>query len=98
LVAKAKAALEGLNIKDLQNLKALNNPPAAVAMTFTCVLHLLCTIDKSIPEKRGKLDAAEPWKACLKLMQNPAALLEQLKGFGKLIETDLVPAKNFAAI
>lgn len=49
LVEKAKAALDGLNLKDLQNLKALNNPPPAVAMTFTCVLHLLCNIDKNIP-------------------------------------------------
>jgi len=31
LVIKAKAALDGLNVKDLQNLKALANPPAAVA-------------------------------------------------------------------
>jgi hypothetical protein len=31
LVIKAKAALEGLNVKDLQSLKALANPPAPVA-------------------------------------------------------------------
>jgi len=98
LVIKAKAALEGLNVKDLQSLKALANPPAAVAQTFTCVLHLLCTIDKSIPEKKGKLDTDSPWKACLKLMQNPGALLDQLKGFGALIEADTVPAQNFKAI
>jgi len=88
LVAKAKAALEGLNLKDLQNLKALANPPADVAKTFTCVLHLLCTIDPNVPQKKGKLDADNPWKACLKIMQNPGALLDQLKGFGALVEKD----------
>jgi len=62
------------------------------------VLHLLCGIDKTIPEKKGKLDTDSPWKACLKLMANPAALLDQLKGFGVLIEADTVPANNFKAI
>jgi len=98
LVIKAKAALEGLNLKDLQNLKALANPPADVAKTFTCVLHLLCGIDPGVPVKKGKLDSDNPWKAALKLMQNPAALLDQLKGFGTLVEADTVPANNFKAI
>jgi len=98
LVIKAKAALEGLNLKDLQNLKALANPPADVAKTFTCVLHLLCGIDPGVPCKKGKLDTDAPWKAALKLMQNPGALLDQLKGFGGLVEADSVPANNFKAI
>jgi hypothetical protein len=53
----------------------------------------LCTLDPNIPvTKKGKLDAENPWKACLKLMQNPAALLEQLKGFGILVDAEKVPA------
>lgn len=75
LVAKAKAALDGLKLEDLQNLKALNNPPTDVAKTFTCVLHLLVTIDPNVPHKKGKLDADPPWKACLKIMKEPAKLL-----------------------
>ena len=88
LVEKAKAALEGLKLDDLRNLKALASPPAAVATTFTCVLHLLCTIDPAVPHRRGRLDAENPWKACLKIMANPVVLLDQLKGFGKLVEAD----------
>jgi dynein heavy chain len=59
---------------------------------------LLATIDPNVPVKKGKLDAEIPWKACLKLMGNPAALLETLRGFGALVEKDQVPAMNFKAI
>lgn len=48
LVAKAEAALAGLKVKDFQTLKALNNPPADVAKTFTCVLHLMAGINPDI--------------------------------------------------
>jgi dynein heavy chain, axonemal len=99
LVAKAKAALEGLNLKDFQMLKALANPPADVAKTFTCVLNLLAGIDPAVPvDKKGRLVAENPWKASLKLMQNPAALLDQLKGFGACVDADKVPPQNFKAI
>ena len=49
LVAKAEAALAGLDINDFRNLKALKKPPEAINETFTCVLHLLCTLHKDIP-------------------------------------------------
>jgi hypothetical protein len=53
-------------------LKALANPPADIAKTFTCVLHLLSTIDTNVPvDKKGRLNVENPWKASLKLMANP---------------------------
>jgi dynein heavy chain len=71
-VEKAEAALAGLNVKDFQMLKALQNPPAAVAETFTCVLHLLSGVSPDVPvDKKGKLNVENPWKAALKLMANP---------------------------
>jgi hypothetical protein len=53
-------------------LKALANPPADIAKTFTCVLHLLSGIDPAVPvDKKGRLNVENPWKASLKLMSNP---------------------------
>lgn len=78
LVVKAEAALAGLDINDFRNLKALKKPPEAINETFTCVLHLLCTINKDIPQKGGKLNAPDTWKVALSLMSNPSAFLEEL--------------------
>jgi dynein heavy chain len=62
LVEKAKAALEGLNIDDFRNLKALKTPPAAVANTLGCCLHLLAVVDKNVPvNKKGQLQTDKPW-------------------------------------
>jgi len=81
-VEKAEAALAGLNVKDFEMLKALNNPPAAVANTFHCVLHLLSGVSPDVPvTKTGKLNVEAPWKASLKLMANPNAFLAVLNGF-----------------
>jgi dynein heavy chain len=98
LVAKAEAALAGLDINDFRNLKALKKPPEAINETFTCVLHLLCTIHKDIPHKNGKLAALDTWKVALSLMGNPAAFLDELMAFKPKVDDDKVPAKNFAAI
>lgn len=98
LVAKAEAALAGLNIDDFRNLKALKKPPDAINETFTCVLHLLCSIHKDIPVKNGKLAAPDTWKVALSLMGNPGAFLEELMSFKPKVDDDKVPAKNFAAI
>jgi len=51
-VEKAEAALAGLNVKDFEMLKAMNNPPAAVAETFWCVLSLLSSISPDVPVTR----------------------------------------------
>lgn len=98
LVAKAEAALAGLDINDFRNLKALKKPPEAINETFTCVLHLLCTINKDIPQKGGKLNAPDTWKVALSLMSNPSAFLEELQAFKPKVDEEKVPAKNFAAI
>jgi hypothetical protein len=68
-VERAEKALAGLNVKDFQMLKALQNPPGDIAKTFTCVLNLMAGIDPNIPvDKKGRLNAENPWKASLKLM------------------------------
>ena len=62
-LAAAETALDGLKVKDFQTLKALNNPPADVAKTFGCVIHLLCTVDPLVPiDKKGRLSEPNPWK------------------------------------
>lgn len=98
-VEKAEAALAGLNVKDFSMLKALQNPPDAVKMTFTCVLHLLSGVEPTVPvDKKGRLNAENPWKASLKLMANPQAFLVTLNSFKQEIDNDKVKPGNFAAI
>lgn len=99
LVEKAMAALAGLNIDDFRMLKALKTPPADVATTFTCALHLLCGIDPNVPvDKNGKLKTEKPWQTALGLMGNPAAFLETLNGFKSKIDAEEVKPSNFKAI
>lgn len=98
-VEKAEAALAGLNVKDFQMLKALANPPGAVAMTFACALHLLSGVDPNVPvDKKGRLNAENPWKAALKLMGNPKQFLDTLNDFKNQIDLDHVKKQNFDAI
>ena len=72
LVEKAKEALKGLNVKDLQMLKALKSPPKDIENVFTCVLHLLSSVEQAIPtDKNGKLKTENNWKTSLAIMANP---------------------------
>ena len=99
LVIKAEAALRGLSEKDFQMLKAMNNPPEMIKVTFTAVLNLYCGIDPIVPtDKKGRLKDEKPWGTSLKMMAKPAALLEQLMNFKNLVDIDKVPAQNFDAI
>jgi len=99
LVEKAMAALAGLTIDDFRMLKALKTPPADIATTFTCALHLLCGIDPNVPvDKNGKLKTEKPWSTALSLMSNPAAFLETLNGFKAKIDAEEVKPSNFKAI
>lgn len=99
LVEKAKAALQGLNLKDFQTLKVMGSPPEAVNRVFTCVLHLLSKIDDNVPvDNKGKLKHDQPWKVAQKLMQNPGAFLNTLNEFKGLVDEDKVPANNFKNI
>lgn len=71
-VERAEKALAGLNVKDFQMLKALQKPPGDIEKTFLCVLNLMSGINPDIPvDKKGRLNAENPWKASLKLMANP---------------------------
>jgi len=54
LVEKALKALDGLQIDDFRMLKALKTPPADIAKTFTCVLHIMAGIDPGIPVNNKK--------------------------------------------
>lgn len=99
LVEKAKEALKGLNVKDFQMLKALKSPPKDIDNVFTCVLHLLSSLEPSIPvDKNGKLKTENTWKTSLALMANPANLMSTLEGFKEKIDQDLVPTNNFKNI
>lgn len=99
LVEKAMAALAGLKIEDFRMLKALNNPPDDVKMTFTCVLHLLAKVDPGVPvDAKGRLKTEKPWPAALGLMKDPKGFLETLNGYKAQIDSDKVPEANFKAI
>jgi hypothetical protein len=77
-------------------LKALANPPGAVKDTFACVIHLLCTVDPSIPvDKKGRLHGIDPWKCVSLQLKSPPAFLEKLKNYKNEIEAKKVPAINF---
>jgi hypothetical protein len=73
-VEKASNALRGLNVKDFNILKALKSPPKDIETVFTCVLHLLSSVDPNIPvDRNGKLKVENNayWKAALSLQSNP---------------------------
>lgn len=80
-------------------LKALNNPPAAVAEVFLCVLHLLCGINPDVPvDKKGRLNTDAPWKVAQKLQGNPQKFMDGLNAFKGEIDSDNVKKENFNAI
>jgi dynein heavy chain len=92
-VERAEAALAGLNVKDFQMLKALQNPPGDISKTFACVLNLMASIDPNVPvDKKGRLNVENPWKASLKLMANPQVFLDSLNSFKAYVDGDKVPA------
>lgn len=86
-------ALDGLDVKDFQMLKALQNPPADVKKVFTCVINILASIDPDIPtDKKGKLKTDNPWKVALGTMKNPAGLLATLNSLKERIDKGEIPA------
>lgn len=99
LVEKALKALDGLQVKDFQMLKALKSPPPDIAKTFTCVLHILAGIDPLVPinKKSKKLDTDNPWKVALAMMGNPQKFKDGLEGLKAKIDADEIPAQNFNA-
>ena len=96
---KAEAALKGLNVKEIQMMKAFNNPPKDIEMVFFCVLNLLAGFDKAVPvDKNNRLKTENVWKSSLALMSNPQALIATLEGYKDKIDASLVPGANFKAI
>ncbi len=73
-------------------LKAFANPPADIVKTFTAVLNLLSGINPEVPvDKKGRLNAENPWKAALKVMGNPKDFLDSLNSFKACVDADKVP-------
>ena len=84
LVEQAKEALNSLDVADFRMVKAYNNPPGGVKMTFFAVLHLLCNVNADVPvTKKGLLNCeeAKQWPLCLKLMNNPELFMDALKSY-----------------
>jgi dynein heavy chain len=97
----AEAALNGLNVKQFSVLKALNNAPKPVQMTFSCVMNLFAGVDPLVPvDKKGRLNApgGDPWKCKDAQFKNPQDFLNKLKEYKGEIEAGKVPKQNFDAI
>ena len=99
LVEKALKALDGLQVKDFQMLKALKSPPADIARTFTCVLHILAGVEPAVPvdKKSKKLKTEDPWKVALALMSNPQKFKDSLEALVAKVDADEIPGQNFNA-
>eukprot|EP00397_Hematodinium_sp_SG-2012_P000164 GEMP01000164.1.p1 GENE.GEMP01000164.1~~GEMP01000164.1.p1 ORF type:complete len:2602 (+),score=544.41 GEMP01000164.1:57-7808(+) len=97
LVEQAEAALNVLNKKDFQELKALGKPPAGVDQVMEAVMHLQAGVDPLVEvDKKGKLKDGS-WKAAQKVMGNPEKFLENLKSFKNEIDESNVPVMNVEA-
>ncbi len=81
LVQQAEAALDVLNKKDFQELKALGKPPGGVDTVCETAMHLQASINPDIEiDKKGKIKDGS-WKSAQKMMNNPEKFLEGLKSF-----------------
>ena len=101
LVEQAKDALNSLKVDDFRMVKAYNNPPGGVKMTFTAVLHLLCNVNPDVPVKKNgtlNVEEAKQWQLAQKLMGNPEVFMEGLKGYQQAIDGGQDLSKNFNAI
>jgi len=102
LVEQAKSKVNDLNIKDIQNLKALQNPPPGIAPVFYCIMLMMSGVpgfDYDIDLTPQKLPKNLDWKSgCLKIMKDPNKLIERLLQFPAEINANRVPKQNFAKI
>jgi dynein heavy chain len=102
LVENAKEKLNGLNVKEIQFLKSMPQPPTGVEKVFFCVMYMLAGVpgyDGDIELDKNKLPKNLDWKnGCLKLMKEPQKLIEKMSNFNKEINDNKVPAQNFAKI
>ncbi|KAL3663603.1 hypothetical protein V7S43_011489 [Phytophthora oleae] len=101
MVDAAMAALDTLNKKDLGNCKTMAKPPAGVGDIFGAVVVLFAGVNSNIIiQKNGKVkDKDRSWEASKKaLLGNINALVEELKGFKELVDSQQVPEVNWKEI
>lgn len=105
LVQQAEAALRGLQKKDFDTLKALNNPPADVRICFFAVVNLYVGINDvdygiGAVTQRGKLTVKQEdsWKISKNMMKDPNGFMKGLNDYKSIIDENRVPPQNFAAI
>jgi len=100
LVEKAEKALQGLDIKDFQFLKALPSPPSAIEKVFFVVCHLIAGVHPNVPvDKKRKLNAPNGvWKLSVALMKNPKDFVEFLDKFKAAIDEQKTSPHGFKAI
>ena len=72
----AKAALELVEKKALEFLKALPNPPAMVAMVLKCVAYF---------KPNGNDNAEAGWAGAKQMLNKPGEFLDRLKNYGSNI-------------
>ncbi|ETV86145.1 hypothetical protein H257_02603 [Aphanomyces astaci] len=101
MVDAAMAALDTLNRKDLGNCKTMSKPPAGVGDIFASVLVLFAGINPDVPvQKNGKIKEKDrAWENCKKiLLANVNGLIDELKNFKNLVDTNAVPEANWKEI
>lgn len=99
-VAKAMAALDTLNKKDLAECKTMAKPPTGVDDVFAATMILLAGIHPNIPThaKTGKVKDAS-WDACKKmLLGNIQEYIDMLKEMKAHVDNDKVPAVNWKEV
>jgi dynein heavy chain len=94
LVKAAESALDVLDKKDFQELKALNKPPPGVDDVLFCAMHLQATIDTALEvDKKGNIKNVT-WQGALKMINAPERFLENLKEYKGVINEGRVPQQN----
>eukprot|EP00929_Paragymnodinium_shiwhaense_P077089 TRINITY_DN3967_c2_g1_i1.p1 TRINITY_DN3967_c2_g1~~TRINITY_DN3967_c2_g1_i1.p1 ORF type:complete len:3070 (-),score=1029.42 TRINITY_DN3967_c2_g1_i1:156-9119(-) len=94
LVREAEAALDVLDKKDFQELKALQKPPGGVDLVLEASMHLQAGIDPAIEtDKKGQVKD-KSWKGAVKMMNNPEQFLRNLKAYKGEIDEGHVPQGN----
>ena len=99
-VAKAMAALDTLNKKDLAECKTMAKPPMGVDDVFAATMILLAGIHPNVPvnAKTGKVKDAS-WDACKKaLLGNIQEYIDMLKEMKAHVDNDKVPAVNWKEV
>ena len=96
-VENAMAALDSLDVKDLQACKGMQKPPPGVDDIFAATMCLLASILPSINAgKNGKVKDRAWGDAKKQCMGDIKGYLEALKGLKTLIDDGTIPKVNFS--